>query len=74
MSTRARWTAAIGALVAIDVLLLVFQFGNILGNCEAQFLIVTPQVIGSHWLRERSSQRRHAELLAAHTPNPTPEA
>jgi hypothetical protein len=74
--TRARWIAAVTALVALDVWLLLFQWGNVLGNCEAQFLIVTPQVLASHLLHQRAADRRHAELLAAQQPTtPTsPEA
>lgn len=66
--TRPRWAALIAALVMLDFLLLLFQWGNVLGNCEAQFLIVTPQVLASHLLHQRAADRRHAELLTAHNP------
>jgi hypothetical protein len=61
--TRNRWIAAVTALLALDLYLLVWRTSEVLGNCEAQVIIVTPAFVISHVLHRRDAARHHAEQV-----------
>lgn len=61
---RLLWVLVAFVLLAYDVYLLVFRLPDVQGNVEAQFIIVTPAVIGSHLLHKRRADRQHAERMA----------
>lgn len=62
--TRWAWAVLAAGLVALDVYLLGWQWANVGGNVEAQFIIVTPAFIAQHLALRRHVDRRHAELHA----------
>lgn len=66
MRSRLLWAAAAALLVALDVYLLGWRLSDVLGNVEAQFIIVTPAFIVSHLLHKRRADRQHAERMAVH--------
>ncbi|MEY9876656.1 hypothetical protein ABH931_006166 [Streptacidiphilus sp. MAP12-33] len=80
---RAGWIVAGTALTALDVWLCLFRMSDMLGNLEAQMVIILPGFVVSHLVAERrhrradaAAERRHAEILAAHqqtTTAPTTE-
>jgi len=61
--TRNRWIAVVAALLALDLYLLVWRTSEVLGNCEAQVIIVTPAFVISHVLHRRDAARHHAEQV-----------
>lgn len=72
---RRAWLAPAAALATLDVWLCLFRMGDMLGNLEAQAVIILPGFVVSHIVGERrhrraeqAAERRHAELLAAHRP------
>jgi hypothetical protein len=60
---RLRWVAAVVGLVALDVYFLGWRLNEVLGNVEAQFIIVTPAFVVSHLLHKRRSDRQHADQV-----------
>lgn len=64
MLSRALWALVAAGLVALDVYLIGWRLGDVLGNVEAQFIIVTPGFLVSHWLHKRRADRQHAERMA----------
>jgi hypothetical protein len=61
--TRTRWIAAVAALLALDLYLLVWRTAEVMGNCEAQVIIVTPAFVISHLLHRRDANRHHDEQV-----------
>jgi hypothetical protein len=61
--TRLRWVLPAAALLALDLYLLVWRTSEVLGNCEAQVIIVTPAFVISHVLHRRDAARHHAEQV-----------
>lgn len=61
--TRARWAVPVVLLLALDVYLCLFRMSDMLGNLEAQMVIVTPAFVISDLLHRRRDDRRHAELV-----------
>lgn len=61
---RGAWRLLALLLVAMDVYFLVWRRGEVLGNVEAQFIIVTPGFVVSHLLHKRRADRQHAERMA----------
>lgn len=61
--TRTRWIAAVAALLALDLYLLIWRTAEVMGNVEAQFIIVTPAFVISHLLHRRDANRHHAEQV-----------
>ena len=57
------------ALLALDVYLCKYRWNDMLGNLEAQVVIITPAFVVSHVLHKRRSDRQHAERMAAHDAN-----
>lgn len=66
MRALVRWLPVVVALVAYDVYLLTWRLPEVLGNIEAQFVIVTPGFVVSHLLHKRRADRQHAERVALH--------
>lgn len=58
------WLLAVLLLVGYDVYLLACRLGEVQGNVEAQFIIVTPAFVVSHLLHRRRADRQHAERMA----------
>lgn len=61
--TRLRWVLPAAALLALDLYLLVWRTSEVLGNCEAQVIIVTPAFVISHVLHRRDAARHHREQV-----------
>ena len=58
---RWAWALLAAALVALDVYLVGWRWGDVGGNVEAQFIIVTPAFIVQHFALKWHVDRRHAE-------------
>lgn len=59
---RLRWIVPGAALLALDVYLCAFRWSDMVGNIEAQFLIVTPAFGAHHFAVRRQSKAQHREL------------
>lgn len=59
---RLRWITLAVLLVALDAYLLLYRWGDVAGNIEAQFVIITPAFLLQHLALRRHVDRRHAEV------------
>lgn len=59
--SRWQWVVLSALLIALDVYLVGWRWGDVGGNVEAQFVIATPGFITLHLLSKRRAERHHAE-------------
>jgi hypothetical protein len=56
--TRTRWALLAAALLALDVWLCLYRWSDMVGNLEAQVVIVTPAFLLHHVLMRRHVDRK----------------
>lgn len=60
---RLLMVAAAAGLLLLDGYLCAFHWADMVGNIEAQFVIITPAFVGQHVALRRRQDRHHAEQV-----------
>lgn len=60
---RLLMVAVVVGLLVLDSYLCTFHWSDMVGNIEAQFVIVTPAFVGQHVALRRRADRQHAEQV-----------
>jgi hypothetical protein len=53
----------VAGLLGLDAYLCAYHWADMVGNIEAQFVIVTPAFMGQHVALRRHADRQHAEQV-----------